>query len=307
MAMLNRRGFLATGAAAAFAAHTPRKLHVFSKHLQFLKDEALADAAAEIGFDGVDLTVRPGGHIEPANAGTELPRIVKLIRARGLETPMVTAGIVDAATPHAETILKSLADLGIRHYRWGGFRYNKTQPVAQQLDALEPRIAKLEALNKKYGVGAMYHTHSGVGQVGASIWDIHQVLKKFDPTAVGINYDIAHATIEGGLGGWIASFGICGAYMRGIALKDFVWGKKTDGSWNVQWAPIGEGMVRFPEFFRMLEASNFNGPLQVHYEYPLGGADHGNTTITIPKSEVLAAMKRDVERLRKLMAGAAKS
>ncbi len=306
--MIDRRTFLGASVAASMAAApAPRKLCVFSKHLQFLKDEALGDAAAELGYDGVDLTVRAGGHVEPERVAEDLPRLVKILRARGLETPMVTAGIVDADTPHAEAIVKTLAALGIPRYRWGTFRYGKTEPVAKQLEALKPRVAKLEALNRKYGVGAMYHTHSGIGQVGASIWDLYVILKDFDPAAVGVNYDVAHATIEGGLGGWINSFGITGKHMRGVALKDFLWTKKAPGNWAVEWTPVGEGMVRFSEFFRMLHASDFNGPVQVHYEYPLGGADSGKTNITMPKTEVLAAMKRDLGRLREYMAGAAKS
>src|SRR5258705_11616553 len=39
------------------------KIVVFSKHLQWLDGEGLARTAAELGFDGVDLTVRTGGHI----------------------------------------------------------------------------------------------------------------------------------------------------------------------------------------------------------------------------------------------------
>ena len=56
----------------------------------------------------------------------------------------------------------------------------------------------------------MYHTHSGVGLVGAPIWDLHIIMKDLDPKLVGINYDVAHATIEGGLGGWIASYRVSG-------------------------------------------------------------------------------------------------
>jgi L-ribulose-5-phosphate 3-epimerase len=35
------------------------KINIFSKHLQFLNYYDLAEAAAEMGFDGIDLTVRP--------------------------------------------------------------------------------------------------------------------------------------------------------------------------------------------------------------------------------------------------------
>ena len=67
---------------------------------------------------------------------------------------------------------------------------------------------------------------------------------------MGINYDVGHATIEGGLGGWIDSFKIAGSHLRGIAVKDFAWGKDAKGAWQAQWKPIGEGMVKLPAVLR---------------------------------------------------------
>jgi hypothetical protein len=55
----------------------------------------------------------------------------------------------------------------------------------------------------------------------------------------------------------------------------------------------------------MLAEAHFSGPLQLHFEYPLGGADNGKTAITIPKEEVFAAMKRDLHQLRAYLKEAA--
>ena len=52
------------------------------------------------------------------------------------------------------------------------------------------------------------------------------------------------------------------------------------------------------EFLKMAKAGGFAGPVQVHYEYDLGGADKGATKITMPKAQVLAAMKKDLIALR---------
>jgi len=41
------------------------KFIMFSKHLEQLNYEELADTIAEIGLDGVDLTVRSPGHVLP--------------------------------------------------------------------------------------------------------------------------------------------------------------------------------------------------------------------------------------------------
>jgi sugar phosphate isomerase/epimerase len=288
----------AADAATAAAAETPAdpadaarrlKVAIFSKHLQFLAGEELAAAAANIGFDAIDITVRKGGHVAPERVREDLPPLVKIIRAHGLETPMITTDIVDSETPHTQAILETASKLGIFHYRWGGLVYDPAQ-----LDAMKPRIARLAALNARYGCGAMYHTHSGRNVVGAPIWDLYVLLKDFDPRAAGVNYDVGHATMEGGIGGWIDSFRITGPHLRGIAVKDFVWAKDAKGKWKEQWVPLGQGMVHWPEFFAMLAAGDFTGPVQVHYEYPLGEARDG----------IYSAMKRDLGVLR---AGLAKA
>lgn len=306
---MDRRSFLASGAGvlaarALGATAGGLKVSVFSKHLQFLEGGHLARAARKLGFDAVDLTVRPGGHVEPERAAEELPELVRLIRNEGLEVEMVTSGIVDADTPHAETVLRTLAELRIRYYRWGGFDYAPDRSIPEQLEALKPRVARLAKLNARYRVCAMYHTHSGIGRVGASIWDLYLLLKDFDPNLVSVNYDTAHATVEGGFGGWIHSLRLVGPMVRGVAVKDFRWARDARGRWRPEWCPLGEGMVDFPKFFEMLAAMKFRGPLQVHYEYPLGGADAGKRALTIRQEEVFAAMNRDLDRLRQWLRGA---
>jgi sugar phosphate isomerase/epimerase len=282
------------------------KIAIFSKHLEFLEGADLAAGAKEIGFDEIDLAVRRGGHIESARVRQDLPALVETIRRQGLEVPMITTDIVDADTPFADDILAAMTDLGIHHYRWGGFVWTDDRPIARQIEEFKPRVAKLAALNAKYQASAMYHTHSGPGLVGASIWDLHEILKGSDPKLVGVNYDIGHATIEGGLGGWIESFRITGDYLRGIAVKDFAWeksesgtGKDGKGKWKAAWKPLGEGMVHFPQFFDMVRAAQFTGPLQLHFEYSLGGAESGKKTgLTMTRDEIFAAMKKDVTALR---------
>jgi sugar phosphate isomerase/epimerase len=296
-ARFSRRALLA-GAAALTArpavAGTKLKVAIFSKHLQFVQGPELAKAAAELGFDAVDITVRKGGHVAPERVRQDLPPLVAAIRERGLDVPMVTTDILDAATPFAEDIVGTAAELGIRHYRFGGFKYAAGQPYPAQLDALRPRLAGLAALNAKYQSCAMYHTHSGVGLVGASIWDLYLVMRDLDPRHIGVNFDVAHATIEGAVGGWINSFRITGPHLRGIAVKDYVWAKDAKGQWKEQWVPLGEGMVHWPEFWSMVAEAGFSGPLQVHFEYKLPASREG----------IYAAMRQDLATLRGQLAKA---
>ena len=301
---ISRRSVLYALSMAPAALTEPRpqesgklKVAIFSKHLLFLHGDDLPEGAAKIGFDGIDLAVRKGGHVAPERVRQDLPSLVAAIREHRLEVPMLTTDIADVDTPHCEDILRTMSELGIKHYRWGGFKYTDSQPMAAQIEAFKPRVEKLAALNTRYGVGAMYHTHSGINLVGAPIWDLHEILRGMDPKAVGVNYDIGHATVEGGFGGWIDSLRITGDYVRGIAVKDFLWKKNAHERWIPAWTPLGEGMVRFTEFFSMVAAMRFSGPLQLHFEYPLGGAEEGKSNVA-NRNEVYSAMGRDLKRLR---------
>jgi len=289
----------------------------FSKHLQWLDWEHMAETAKELGFDGLDVTVRQGGHVEPERVQQDLPKVAKIVRQAGLIIPMITAGIVDADSPNAEAIIRTASEVGITRYRWGWFAWsdNKSMPdlstrhapvkkpfgllinVPDRLAQLKKRVARLAALNEKYKVCAMYHNHSG-DMVGASVWDLWMLIKDFDPRWVSSNFDIGHATVEGGLGGWVNSTRLMAPFMRGVAIKDFKWGKNAKGQWEPLWCPLGEGMVNFPAYFAMLKEANFSGPVQLHTEYPLGGVDSGAKTLSMDKGQVLASIRNDLTTLR---------
>lgn len=307
---VTRRDLLVSAAALAGPA-APRAsasdkgkpvIALFSKPLSFIPGEQLGTAVRELGFESIDLAVRPGGHVEPARVRQDLPPVVRAIRGAGVEVSMLTTGIVDATTPYAEDVIATMTSLGIYRYRWGGLRWAKGIPFERQIEAFRPRVAGLAKLNNRHGATAMYHTHSGVGLVGASIWDLHEILRGFDPKLVGVNYDVGHATVEGGLGGWIDSFNITGAYLQGVAVKDFLWELNARGEWEPAWKPLGQGMVHLDQFFPMLREAAFAGPVQLHFEYSLGGAEEGLTSgIFMPRGEIFSAIRRDLGVLRTYM------
>ncbi len=292
------------------------KICIFSKHLQWMDVKGAAAVAKEIGFDGIDLTVRAKGHVLPERVESDLPAAVETIRSAGLEVPMITTDITPDTSQKAKAVLKTAGQLGIHRYRWGELMYRADQGIPEQLVELKPKMRSLAELNETYQCCGMYHTHSGPGRVGGPIWDLWILFRDLNPNWMGINYDIGHATVEGGYGGWIASSRLVKNYMRGIALKDFTWQKNEKGSTHrdpydkslgiegayvPHWCPIGEGMVNFPGFFEIVKANRFSGPVQLHFEYPLGGAQNGNTTLTLPKQKVIDAMRRDLMKVRELM------
>jgi len=110
---------------------------------------------------------------------------------------MITTAIMSAEEPDTSAIVKAAGAAGITHYRWGGIKYTTDSPK-EYIARLRPQFARLADLNAKHNVCGIYHTHSGINEVGASIWDLCETLDGVDPKALGINYDIGHATVEGG-------------------------------------------------------------------------------------------------------------
>ena len=305
---VSRRSVIALAAAAPLAAaeagSRKLKLSLFSKHLQWTDLKEAASIAADTGFDALDVTVRAGGHVLPERVADDLPKAVETIRKAGSDIEMITAGIIDVQSPHAEAILRTAKSLGIRYYRWGGFKYKDKKPISDQLREFEAASRDLAAMNKEYDICAMYHTHSGAGQAGGAVWDICYVLRQLDPHYVGVNYDVGHATVEGGLGGWIHSARLSATMMRGVALKDFAWGKNAKGEWAPLWCAPGQGMVNFKRFFAMLKEANFQGPVQVHYEYPELGAAHTGGRLDIDKAKFIGILRRDIAFYRETMRSA---
>ena len=301
----SRRAFLAAAAVAPNALQAQSgpglKISIFSKHLHWAEWKEMADVAKEIGFDAIDLTVRKGGHVLPERVTEDLPKAAEIVRQAGLEMAMITTDISDVRTPHAEAVLKTASGLGIHHYRYGGLRYKDSGHPMEQLRGFVAAARELGALSGRYKMHGMYHTHSGINQVGAPQWDLYTLFQEAGSPWLGYNYDIGHATVEGGFGGWLLSTRLVAPMMKGVALKDFLWTKAKNGEWRPQWCPLGTGMVNLPKFFALIKEANFNGPLQIHYEYPLGGADTGQKKVTIDKPALIAIMRKDLLYTRELL------
>jgi sugar phosphate isomerase/epimerase len=292
-------GFDASATDAALA-----KVDIYSRHLQWLRSaDEVAEAAKEMGYDGVDITVRPyPGHVDPAKVKTDLPPFVKTIRSHGLLVRMITCPITDADSPHAEEILDTASSLDIHNYWWGILHYAPGQPVMAQLDALKPRVAKLEKLNAKYGMKALYHLYAGSAEIGGPVWDMLYVLKDFDPKYVALHYDLAHMTSAGDLGTWRTSLRAAGPYVGGMSVKDSTIVKLPDGRWSPKYVPQGEGEVELREVFPILREIGFTGPIEMQPEYENGGAQDAADKLTWPRKKVLDNMARDLKVYRAALA-----
>ena len=285
-----------TAAASTSTADSAMSLHVFSKHLQFLDYAATARAAAEIGFDGVDLAVRPKGHVLPENVTTDLPRAVAAIKQAGLQARLMTTAIMDTQPTLAARVLETAQAQGITHYRTNWLRYDRNNiNLPASLKGYRQQLTALAKLNRRLDIVGGYQNHSGEHYVGAPVWDIATLLGEVDNSYLGSQYDIYHATVEGGKS-WPLGLALIHPYINTVVVKDFRW-EKINGTWQTLNVPIGEGMVDFSTFFSLLKKYDIHCPISVHFEYEMPGEKE-----TMNEAErtdkTIAVMKKDVNQLR---------
>jgi sugar phosphate isomerase/epimerase len=279
-------------------------ISIFSKHLQWLDYDEMARVAAEMGFDGVDLTVRPQGHVLPERVEDDLPKAFEAVRQAGLDIHMITTSVTSADDPYAEKILKTAGSLGIRHYRMGWTYYDDSRPVEDTISLMQQQMSRLALLNERFSISGEYQNHSGVGAAGiyfgGSVWDLAGVLKNLNSPWLGSQYDIYHATVEGA-NAWPVGLKLINPYIRTLDIKDFQWAKK-DGKWSSESVPLGEGTVNYSKYLDLIKKSNIKCPVSMHYEYPLGGAEHGSKMLTMERERVIDAMRRDLAIFKKYLA-----
>ena len=257
----------------------------FSKHLEKMKYNELGKELKEAGFAGVDLTVRPGGHVLPERVAEDLPRAVEAIRSYGLKVPMITTGLTSASDPTARAVLGTAARLKIPLFKLGYWLYRDDVLSSHRIAGTEVR--GLVDLARQFRLVAGFHNDARC--VGLAIWDTDELIRDLDPMWIGYYYDAGNATLDGGASGWEVGLRLAAPRLKMAACKDFAW-EKIGGQWTAVQCPLGEGMVNWARVFSLLAAARFTGPISIHQEYR--------------PSDRIAAAHRDLEFVRKHLSAA---
>jgi sugar phosphate isomerase/epimerase len=276
------------GFSRANSEDSPAKRFTYCAFVKFLTDldfNELADAIAEAGFDGVEVTARKKeSYIHLDRAEEELPRLKEALAKRNLEITILTTDIMRADEPGAESLLRAAVKNGVKRYRLGFLRYDLKRPILPQLAAMQPVFRDIAAMNRDLGIEALYQNHCGADMLGATVWDLHSLIKDYPVNEIGCVFDIRHAVVEAGEA-WPIYWDLMKPHLGAISVKDFNWkGRKS------QHVPLGTGRLD-PDFFELVRDSKFAGPISVHVEY---AGDRG------AKANV-EALKTDFATLRKWM------
>jgi len=315
---LSRREFLQVSSSAAIASAvgfstgatldaqtTQRKpfrgtLCLFSKPVPQLNWSELGQQAKQAGFGGIDLTVRTDGHVKPERVTVDLPKAVAAIRAAGLEVPMISTELVTADHPTAEPILKTARQLSIPYMKPGYYHYKLVNVIEERNEAGK-KFRGLVELAEKHEIQVGYHNHTNY--IGESIWDMEPVMEQLNPRWSGYYFDFGHAAIDNGEFGWQIDTNLVMPRLKMVAVKDFIWKQISPHRWHAETCPMGQGIVPYKEFFRLLSQSNFHGPISLQQEFIIPGItdDQGRAVSRATTPQTMQSAKENLDTLKSLM------
>lgn len=222
--------------------------------------EEMAQTLDEIGLD-LELTLRKQGHITPEKAPDELPAMVAALAQKNRRILWLALDTVRPDEPHWEKALRVAKQLGIPQYRHRGFQYDPTKPLAAQIANFHSMAKEFAAANREIGVQAVYQTHAGARAVGATAWDLDQVLGEIDPRFFGVAFDTRHIMFEQG-SAWPTAVQLLAPRLATLCVKSFKW----EGDKPVE-VPLGEGRVKKTIVDQVIAAHGGPLPICIHIEH----------------------------------------
>jgi sugar phosphate isomerase/epimerase len=285
--MLTRRSAFAALASAAVAAaqepdsqprfglsgapRTQPMICGYSGNLAAFSYAEIGDVAREIGYEGIDLTVMIGGHVDPRITNVDLIRAFESIRGSGLEVAMISTNIVSSAERTTYPVLYLTGNSQIPLFRMGCFPSNPGDPT--RVVAARNEIAQIASLGERCKIVAMLPNRAGAW-VGANPEEAKQVLTGVDPRWAGYYFDPAEAAIAAGSAeGWEPALRSALPRLKAVSLQDVEWRGQGEDRTAMK-TPMGQGTIDWPKFFGILAQARFTGPVSLHTDYEAQGPEN---------------------------------
>jgi sugar phosphate isomerase/epimerase len=249
-------------------------LCVYSGCLSKIPYPELSGIVREMGYDGTDLTVMKGGHVDPSRYMVDLDRAFQTFQDAGLDVPMVTTDFTSPSQPYAYAILYVSAQLGARFCRLGTWPpppaiAGTPDPTGQlsQIRAVMMRndLTQFAVTGARCKIMPLLANHAG-SYPGRSIPEVDAMLASVDRAAFGYCFDPAQAVIESrSANGWEAQLQAALPRLGAVALADVA--LDNDSAGKPRPCPLGEGAIDWKKFFAALAAARFHGPVSLHMDY----------------------------------------
>ncbi len=239
---------------------TPRRYTVFTKPWPDLSLDELGSQVAGMGFDGVELPVRPGYQVDPDNAARLLPVAADTLKRHGVE-------VVSVAGPCNEGMIRACGDAGAAVLRI-------MLPIPKETDYLgcidrarrewESLLPVLEASGVTLGI----QNHKGRFLTHAM--HLHHALLGYDAKHIGAVWDAAHEAFAGS--DPELALDVVWPYLCMVNLKNGIWERgEVDAlgvqHWKSRWVPGHEGLCDWPRVIGELKRRGFRGDVCLTAEY----------------------------------------
>jgi sugar phosphate isomerase/epimerase len=132
------------------------------------------------------------------------------------------------------------------------------------------------------------HSPSGHAYIGGDLSELYELVKDFDPSQIGVAFDIGHALVVHG-DGWREHFEQLKTHLRVAYIKDV----KREG----RWVRFGEGELGHTGYFKLLREMNYSAPISLHIEF-----DWSNKGKEKTRAVLAEALKESAAELRKWLA-----
>ena len=240
-----------------------KQLAVFTKPWKSLSLPDLARRIQALGFDMIELPVRPGFQVEPDKIERDLPAAVKLLAEQGIGVLNVTA----AMPLDDERLYSACAEAGIGMNRVMFWQHDKDYWTAEaearrQLDAALPYC-------ERYDFQIGIQNHSGrfvpVNEMG-----MYNLVKDYDRRTVAAVWDPAHNALEGMNSD--SALDVLAPHLCVVNLKNAYW-RRVSGpeaevaEWQIYWTSGAQGRASWSSVIAKLKAINYEGPICFSAEY----------------------------------------
>ena len=244
------------------SAYTNR-FAVFVKPWEALTIPEVGRHVKQLGFDLIELPVRPGFACQPATIERDLPQAVKVLADLGVAILNVTV----ALPLNDERLYAACAAAGITMNRVifsrEGLGYWAAEANARrQLDAALPFC-------ERYNVQIGIQHHYG-GSVPINSMGLYHLVKEYDPRYVGAIWDPAHNALMGedpATGLEIVQSHLCMVNLKNAYWRQVSGPEAETAAWQAYWTSGRQGRADWSQVAAKVKAMGYRGAICFSAEY----------------------------------------
>lgn len=230
---------------------------VFTKPWKLPLDE-LGEHVARLGFDGVELPVRPGYQVEPERVAADLPAAARILASHGIR-------ILSVAGPTDEATIAACADASVPVLRvmarLDGSYADAEARVRREYEALAPML-------ERYGVTLGVQNH--VGRYVTNALGLARLVEPIRSERVALVWDAAHEALAGGEPEH--ALDVVWPRLAMVNLKNAYWQRTTGpeaelAEWRHYWTDGRHGLASWPRVAAELRRRAYAGVICLTAEY----------------------------------------